>query len=440
MKTGIFILLLLLTGRLWAQAPDPRVRLAEDFLNQLVSGNYDMAVQQFDSVLTARLPVPTLQVIWEALQKQVGKWEKYESYSTETHPPYFTVFLTCRFEKALLDLKLVYTNDRKIAGLFFLPARHFAWHLPPYADTLAFHSEPVDIKTDSLVLHGELTTPANKQIYPVVVLVHGSGPNDLDETIGPNKVFRDLAYGLSSHGIAVLRYNKRTYSYGREMDPDHITVWDETINDAISAVKLAEKIPGASGVFLLGHSLGAYLAPRIAAKLPDLAGMILLAGNTRPLEDLLLEQMTYILSLDGLSAEDSTRLQSLKEEINRVKSKSLKPDTPRSWLPLQLNASYWLDLRKYDPVKTADTLNKPMLILQGGRDYQVTMKDFEGWKKGLDDRANVTYKVYPDLNHLFMEGQGKSKPEEYMQEGHVAGKVILDIAEWIKEVEEAMKR
>ncbi len=438
--SGLLPLVFLISwAEAWGQIPDPRVRLAEDFLHQLATEQYDSAVQQFDSVLTARLPAPTLRVVWEALQKQVGSFQQYEKYFTETRAPWFTVFLTCRFEKALLDMKLVYNKDQKIAGLFFLPARHLAWHTPPYADTAKFHVEPVEIRTDSVVLQGELTTPADKQIYPVVVLVHGSGPNDRDETVGRDKVFRDIAYGLSSNGIAVLRYDKRTLVYGQKMDPEHVTVWEETIEDAVSAVRLAEKIPGASAVFLLGHSLGAYLAPRIAEKIPDLTGMILLAGNTRPLEDLLLEQTTYILSLDGLSAEDSARLQTLKEKINRVKSKSLKPDTPRSGLPLQLNASYWLDLRNYDPVATAQKLNKPMLIMQGGRDYQVTKKDFEGWKKGLENRENVTFRFYPGLNHLFVTGEGKSTPDEYMQEGHVSGKVIMDITGWITKYDNAMK-
>jgi len=427
----VIFLISLVYGR--GQLPDPRVRFAEDFLNHLVTGKYDSAVQQFDSVLTARLPVHTLEVVWNTLQKQVGFFQQYEKYSIETHSPWFIVFLTCRFEKALLDLKLVYTSEQKIGGLFFLPARHLDWHVPPYADTTKFHIEPVVVRTDSIVLHGELTTPADKKIYPMVVLVHGSGPNDRDETIGPDKVFRDIAYGLSSNGIAVMRYDKRTYSYGQKMDPDHMTVREETIDDAVSAVQLAEKIPGASAVFLLGHSLGAYLTPRIAGKVPGLNGMILLAGNTRPLEDLVLEQMTYILSLDGLSAEDSASLENIRRKTALVKSKSLRADTPRRELPLQLNASYWLDLRNYDPVATAEKLNKPMLIMQGGRDYQVTKEDFEGWKKGLENRENVTFRFYPDLNHLFITGEGKSTPDEYMQEGHVADKVIKDITEWIND-------
>ena len=77
-------------------------------------------------------------------------------------------------------------------------------------------------------------------------------------------------------------------------------------------------------------------------------------------------------------------------------------------------------------------LKQPMLILQGERDYQVTMEDFAGWKKNLSSKASVEFKTYPNLNHLFMEGEGKSTPHEYETAGHVAEIVINDIADWMK--------
>lgn len=77
-------------------------------------------------------------------------------------------------------------------------------------------------------------------------------------------------------------------------------------------------------------------------------------------------------------------------------------------------------------------MKQPLLILQGGRDYQVTEADFDGWKKGLGSRADVTYKLYPDLSHLFVTGIGKSTPSEYEKPGHVAEIVVSDIAAWIK--------
>ena len=72
-----------------------------------------------------------------------------------------------------------------------------------------------------------------------------------------------------------------------------------------------------------------------------------------------------------------------------------------------------------------------MLILQGERDYQVTLEDLAGWKTYLSGQSNVEFKTYPKLNHLFLEGEGKSAPAEYLDPGHVPVYVIDDIARWI---------
>ena len=94
-------------------------------------------------------------------------------------------------------------------------------------------------------------------------------------------------------------------------------------------------------------------------------------------------------------------------------------------------AAYWLALQGYDPPAEAKDLTQPMLIVQGGRDYQVTIEDFRRWQEALVARPDVTFKVYPLLNHAFVAGEGRSKPEEYMQPGHMAAEVINDIARWV---------
>jgi hypothetical protein len=151
------------------------------------------------------------------------------------------------------------------------------------------------------------------------------------------------------------------------------------------------------------------------------------------MEDSILEQFTYIFNLDGdISAEEQAELDKLVEQVARAKDPQLSADVPSSDLPLGIPAAYWLDLRGYVPAEAAKTLTQPMLILQGGRDYQVTTADFDLWKTALSPRANVQFKFYPDLNHLFITGQGPSTPSEYQVSGHVSEQVINDIAAWIK--------
>jgi pimeloyl-ACP methyl ester carboxylesterase len=133
-----------------------------------------------------------------------------------------------------------------------------------------------------------LSLPSGAGPLPAIVLVHGSGQHDRDETIGPNKPFRDLAWGLASRGIAVLRYEKRTRQHQQRVAQleNGFTVKEEAIDDAGAAVALLRNRTGirANRIYVLGHSLGAMLAPRIAAADPAVAGLVLMAGPVRSLE------------------------------------------------------------------------------------------------------------------------------------------------------------
>lgn len=184
---------------------------------------------------------------------------------------------------------------------------------------------------------------------------------------------------------------------------------------------------------MLGHSLGGTVIPRIGKQDPEIAGFIFMAGATRPMEDAILEQMSYIFTLDGeISDKEKAALEDMAGKAAKVKDPELSLEAPSSLLPFGAPASYWLDLRGYDAPGEAKGLRRPMLIIQGGRDYQVTMEDFERWKAALSSRDDVVFKIYPALNHLFSPGEGKSTPQEYESPGHVAEEVIGDIADWIK--------
>jgi len=247
----------------------------------------------------------------------------------------------------------------------------------------------------------------------------------MDETIGPNKPFKDLSWGLAAKGIAVLRYEKRTKLYAVE------TVDEETVNDALAAIDSLRELDEVDPerIFILGHSLGGMLAPRIAAKDGKIAGLILLAANTRNLPDMILDQAKYLVFLDGEVSEGEVRyLKEIEAQVRKVK----ELDIGEGEIVLGASRTYWSDLMTYDPVEVAKDLAIPMLILQGGRDYQVTMEDFEGWKEGLAGQEGVWFKFYPDLNHLFISGTGKPSPTEYEKFGNVDRIVVEDIIEWIR--------
>src|SRR6185437_9476144 len=126
----------------------------------------------------------------------------------------------------------------------------------------------------------------------------------------------------------------------------------------------------------------------------------------------------------------------LKGQVDMVNKGNFGPGTPSTQLPMGLTAEYWLFLHNYHQTQVAEKLKIPILILQGERDYQVRMTDFNLWKKSLDKNSNVTFQSYPKLNHLFIEGGGISTPAEYDTPGHVAEYVVNDISLWIKKLKD----
>lgn len=298
---------------------------------------------------------------------------------------------------------------------------------PDYADPAAFTEQAVMVDT----LPGTLSMPMGDGPFPAVVIVHGSGPGDRDGTLYDLKPYRDLAWGLASRGIAVLRYDKRTRVHPEEFADPTFTVDEEVIDDVHAAVELLRDTDSIdpNRVFVLGHSLGGMLAPRIAEGDEDIAGLIIMAGNARPLHELILEQTYYLAEYDGdISPVDAQQIEAIEQTVAQIEM--LAEGDEMGYL-LGAPPIYWLDLRGYDPVAMAQSLEIPMLILQGERDYQVTMEDFALWQAGLSDRDNVTFISYPTLNHNMMPGEGTPSPEEYEALNFVDVAVIEDIAGWI---------
>lgn len=429
------VLLFFATIALEARAAEKTAdELAREFVNRLAQREYSQAAASFDSQMSHRLPADKLKDLWKGILAQWGELQEIQRIRQLAVQQYQVAIVTCRFQKGLLDVKVVFSANQKISGLFFLPAGRY--QSPAYVKPNLFKDSEVIIGTGLWSLPGTLSMPTGEGKLPAVVLVHGSGPQDRNETIGPNQPFRDLAEGLASRGIVVLRYEKRTKHHQLKMAllSGNLTVREETVEDAVSAVRFLqshERIDR-TRVYVLGHSLGGYLLPQMGAEEQEIAGLISLAGSTRPLEEIVLAQVKYLSSLNNEDpAASRQKLQKLAEQVAMVKSSGLKPETPADQLPLGIPARYWLALRGYDATESARTLQKPFLVLQGERDYQVTMDDFTKWKQALGSRQDVRFNTYPKLNHLFMAGEGIATPAEYLKPGNVAKEVVRDIADWI---------
>ncbi|QRF22556.1 alpha/beta fold hydrolase [Alicyclobacillus sp. TC] len=293
-------------------------------------------------------------------------------------------------------------------------------------------------------MDGTLTIPDEASgLFPAVVLVHGSGPSNMDEKFGNNSPFRDLAEGLSEKGIAVLRYDKRTFVYGKQMKDDvGISVKEETIEDAILAADFLRNDMriDPNKVFVIGHSLGGMLAPRIDAKGGRFAGIIIMAGSPRKLEEILMDQNNDVLnSLNGLlKVIAKKQIAALSAKFGNINNLSDEEAKSTKLFGKYTRAYYFKEMEEHPSTDYLKTLEKPVLILQGEKDFQISIeKDFGGYQKLLGDKPNVICKLYPNLNHLFMPavyGEIRKAKKEYRVAQHLDEQVIEDIANWIRSV------
>ncbi|RJP37980.1 MAG: alpha/beta fold hydrolase [Phycisphaerales bacterium] len=406
---------------------------AKALMDLLAAGKFDAFCAEGDETMKAGFQPAAAAQLWANLKAQLGDFKAVEGAQAAPTGGHVSVTLTCRFTQGTLKLRFVLDDNDRLAGLWVDALdRDVSYEAPSYVDRAAFEEVDVTVDAGSFPLEGTLSVPKAAGRRPCVVLVHGSGPHDQDETVMANKPFRDLAWGLASRGVAVLRYEKRTKKYPRGIAADQITLDWETIDDALAAAKLARTRPQVDPkrVFVAGHSLGGFAGPEIARRDPQLAGLIIIAGTVRPILDVVTDQLNYLAAADGtVSPQERAELNKNLDQIAKIRAReaeSLKANF------LGAPGSYWLRLNDVDSAAVAATLELPILIVQGGRDYQASMKDFEVWKQRLAGRKNVTFALFEKLNHLMIAGEGPSAPAEYGVAGHVDEALIERMAEWIR--------
>lgn len=412
--------------------PADHAELSKTFLSLLFGEQSQSAWEMFNQPMKNALPAVALDELVDGIVTLKGMFVSYESEEQTSEGEYEIVLVTCVFENGeSLVFRIVFDSEYAIAGFFLDTPLTEGYSPPDYADESLFTESNVSIGHPDWELPAVVTMPKGTGPFPAVVLVHGSGSSDMDVTIGDNKPFKDIAWGLASQGIAVIRYDKRTYVYGEEMAAiiSSITLEDETIDDAVAAVKFIASLDGidSTKVVVIGHSLGGYACPLIAQASGELDGFISLAGGARHLEDVIIEQTEYLANLDG-TVDDNEAASLLAIEAISEKIRTL--DIAADEIVFGAGRAYWEFLSTYEPVDTASELDMPMLFLQGERDYQATMTDFGLWKDGLAEKGEFI--SYPGLNHLMFYGAVPSDPNEYYIESHVESQVIVDIAQWLQ--------
>lgn len=426
------LLSLLGINSVYSQTPLTR---AQELLELTRKGEGDSIHVRMNDNIRKMISPQVFSDTFSKLEKQFGKYRSHGEWETDSAAGMTIYYTDVQFEKYELRFIVAFDDNGLANTIRFAPAPFKNIKSAVQMNEDKVGEAEMTIVSGAYKLPGTLTYPKGKTNVPVVILVHGSGPSDRDATLGPNKPFRDIAWGLAERGIAVIRYDKRTYVYGDKSAPDiaRLTFDDETVDDALAAIQWAEsrKLINNEAIYVAGHSMGAMLAPRIAERSGKLAGIILIAGNARPMEDLLPEQMTYLASLQDSSDTMKAQIEELRKQVANVKKIGTDQFDSSIDLPLGIQIAYWEFSNKYKQVDVAEKLNIPIFIVQGERDYQVTMQDFGIWRFELRRKPNVTFKSYPKLNHILQEGSGKSTPFEYNHPGPVPAYFIDDMAGFV---------
>jgi len=334
------------------------------------------------------------------------------------------------FAKGDLTVVIATTGDGLLQGLRLAAAGE--WAPPPYAAPKRFAEHEVVVGDGPLAVPGTLTVPRAGGPFAAAILLSGGGPFDRDGTAGPLKPLKDLAWGLASRGIASLRFDKVSAVHPEVLaEMLEFTAADEYLPYARDAFRQLHRNPEISSdrIHVVGHSMGGKMAPRVAEAEPGIAGLVLLAADAVPMQRAVVRTVRHLVSLGAIPA---AAVAAVEQQAANVERDDLSSSTPTEDLPLGYSGAYWLDLRSYDPVATAGKLDRPMLILQGGRDYQVTeADDLALWRAGLGDRPDVDIRVHAADNHMFAPGTGPSTPAEYSTPANVDPAVVDDIVMWI---------
>ncbi|OYU96986.1 MAG: hypothetical protein CFE21_01470 [Bacteroidetes bacterium B1(2017)] len=426
MKAKLVLILLVLCMGISAQAQAPFdvSAKAKETIYLFRQAKFETVYNRMDKDMKRVLDVEKLQGFWDVLEMRMGAVKEVGEPKITDRDSLFISVTPIQFEKQKIALKLVFNKQALISGMYLEAAN--PQHIPAaYIDASRFYENKKTLADPTYPVEGMLTLPNRGKPFPVVIIVAGSGPTDKDLTMGPNRVYKDIAWGLASKGVAAFRYDKRTKTYGAEIAKNkNATVKEEYLLDLQLAVQMLKKNPDidSTRIYILGHSEGGYLMPYFEKNIKGIAGYIGFAAAYSEMAPMIYDQLVYLQSM--APKKDQASFEPIKHQAIYAQTK-LNENSPTDSLPLGISAAYLMYLNQNSPQKLSLNLNqKKVLFIQGGRDYQVPPSELEKWKQALKANTQADFEVYPVLNHLGLEGKGKSKPEEYESPGNVPEEVI----------------
>jgi pimeloyl-ACP methyl ester carboxylesterase len=413
--------------------PETTVEAAESLIGDMAAGRFDRAFERFGPNAQRQTSAGNLEAVWLALTNVGGSFEGISDTTEVTQSGFDGVDARLGFERGEHTLRILFAEEFAVVGIVI----NDEYERPEYIETDAFSEAETTVEAEGCSMGATVTVPENGEDVPGVVLVHGSDPRGTAdrnlESIG-SQVFRDLAEGLSTRGVAVLRYDKRTYACPNSIPPAEYTLDSVAVDDALVDVDRLRGVDGVDpdGVGVVGLSLGAMVTPRIARRDGDLAGGVAMAAPARSFYEIFVDQYEHLATVGEFEwTQMATLYERWQDRIDRIRAGDYSPSDSVLGYP----GALWQSADEYDQVATAREVDTPLFFLQGDRDYQVSPeKDFGAWQAELEGRPNTAFQRYEGLNHIFQFGTGPSVPGEYALRNSLDRAVVEDVAGWLQEL------
>lgn len=412
-------------------APAQLEQRAQEFVELLDAGDFDTAHDLASEEFSSQLPPDEMEQFWDQQIAVFGDIAEFTAveYRGEREDGAATVVVRAQLSDRPVEFQFAF-GDGEIIEFLALPSAE--WVPPEYVDQDAFTETEITVDAPGdCELGATLSMPESEGDVPGVVIVQGSGDQGRDGVAGPNRTYRELAQGLASKGVAVLRYDQRTVAC--DVDRTVATLDDIKTDDAVTAVERLGEEEYVSRVYVAGHSLGGRVAPRIAER-ADTAGIVMLAPLAEPVHEAIVRQTRHVLTLDGeLSERDEEALAETEALAEQLRTLDIGADETLDIGGGERGRPYWESLQEYDHTGTVADLDLPILLVQGGRDYLVTVEDdLPLWEQAIGGEPTVDIEVFEELNHRFQPGEQPASPEEWTEaENPVDESVVELIAEFL---------
>lgn len=382
--------------------------------------------------------------VFKMLEQELGAYKEIVKTEIETQNGYYLTDSTLQFEKGTVDQTIAFNGEMVADGVNYLNMKK---------DIVPEEGEK-EITLDAgtgYPVKGMIKMPKG-EVKAGIVIVDGSGPNDMNMTLGQNKMMKHLSDQLAEKGFAVLRFNKRTYQYGKELAKigmqNKTLIKDEFIDDAAEGLKTLAKEQGipTDKLFILGHSQSGSYLPVINETAGNLAkGYIILSGTPTNIAELSKKQLEKVIE-EGSENADEEQVKMMKQNIKtndellkKIETMSDEELNKPENFPYGIPGVYVKDLMKYDPIKLYNDSKLPVFIRNAEFDKQVPVSEIELWKKGLDKNENDSIEEVKGANHMMQPSDGKTKlanliTDEYQKDAPIVSSVIDDIAAWIEKI------